>query len=331
MSYLADYSLFLAEIATAVVAILLLVAGLVAILSKNRLSKEQLQVTDLNDFYRQLKQQMQKSILAKNKWKQLKKQYKQSEKASKKQSEKSEKRYFVIDFNGDVRASRVKNLRQEISAILTMAQPTDEVVIRLESAGGMVQAYGLAASQVRRLRDHGIPVTVTVDKVAASGGYMMACVADKVLAAPFAIVGSVGVLAQMPNFNRWLKENHIDYEQITAGQYKRTLSLFGENTDEGRRKFQEEIEQTHQLFKQFVGQNRPQVDVEQIATGEYWHAWDAQRLKLVDTIDTSDNYLLAASEQAEIYHIDYALPRSKLEKLTQPVQQALAYFNLPVT
>ena len=147
-------------------------------------------------------------------------------------------------------AHEVESLREEITAIISIANPSkDKVLIRLESGGGVVHGYGLAASQLQRIKSAGIPLSVAIDKVAASGGYMMACVADEILAAPFAIVGSIGVIAQIPNFNKILKKNDVEFEQITAGEFKRTLTLFGENTDKAREKFREEIEQTHDLFK----------------------------------------------------------------------------------
>ena len=211
----------------------------------------------------------------------------------------------MIDFKGDIRATEVTSLREEITAILTVATTGDEVLVKLESAGGTVHGYGLAASQLKRIRDKGIHLTIAVDKVAASGGYMMACVAHKIIAAPFAIIGSVGVLAQMPNFNRLLKKHDIDFEEITAGKYKRTLTLFGENTDEDREKMREELADIHLLFKEFIHENRSQVDVEKIATGEHWHGKRALELKLVDELRTSDDYLSSSVNTADIFEIDY--------------------------
>jgi serine protease SohB len=198
---------------------------------------------------------------------------------------------FVLGFHGDIRAHAVRNLREEISALLTLAEPEDSVVVRLESSGGMVHAYGLAAAQLTRIRERGIPLTVCVDKVAASGGYLMACVADRIVAAPFAMVGSIGVLAQIPNFHRLLKKHDIDYELLTAGQYKRTLTVFGRNTDTARQKFAEELEDTHALFREFVQRYRPGLDVAAVATGEVWFGERAQGLGLVDTLGTSDALL----------------------------------------
>ena len=112
-----------------------------------------------------------------------------------------------------------------------------------------------------------IGMNATFDKVAASGGYMMACIGDRILSAPFAVLGSIGVVAQIPNLHRLLKKHDVDYEVLTAGEYKRTLTVFGENTDKGRQKFQEDLELTHVLFKDFVSRYRPQLDIDQVLGG----------------------------------------------------------------
>jgi serine protease SohB len=179
----------------------------------------------------------------------------------------------------------------------------------------MVHAYGLAAAQLARIRQRGIPLIVTVDKVAASGGYLMACIADKIFAAPFAIIGSIGVIVQLPNFHRLLKEKNIDFEQLTAGNYKRTLTLFGENTEAGREKLHQEIEEVHHLFKQLIHENRPQLDIEKVATGEHWLAKQAIEFKLVDELRTSDDYLLEQSNTANLFEVRYEVKKSFIEKL----------------
>lgn len=219
----------------------------------------------------------------------------------KSKSKKKEKRIFVLDFDGDIKASAVKHLREEISTIISTANKDDEVVVRLESGGGMVHGYGLAAAQLVRLKEAGLTLTICVDKIAASGGYMMACVADKILAAPFAVVGSIGVVSQMPNFNKWLKKHDIDYEMFTAGEYKRTVTMFGENDDEDRAKYTEELEQTHELFKHFVTTYRPKLDLEKVANGDHWYGEDALKLNLVDEMSTSDAYLLQQMEKYQAY------------------------------
>ncbi|CAA0245221.1 protease SohB [Acinetobacter baumannii] len=229
---------------------------------------------------------------------------------------KNNQKIFVLDFKGDIQASAVENLREEITLILATAKAgRDRVVVRLESAGGMVHGYGLAAAQLVRLRDAGFHLTICVDKVAASGGYMMACIANEIISAPFAVVGSIGVVAQVPNFNRLLKEHNVDFELYTAGQYKRTVTMFGENTPEGKAKFEEELQQTHVLFKHFVEKYRPQLNVDKVATGEHWYGQDALDLNLVDKLQTSDEYLLALLPQHDVYVINTRKKATLGEKL----------------
>ena len=244
-----------------------------------------------------------------------KKPFKQWLKAQKTKPQADKPRLFVLDFHGSMDARETDSLREEISAILSIAKADDEVLLRLESGGGVVHGYGLAASQLDRLNKRQINLTVAVDKVAASGGYMMACIGNKIIAAPFAIVGSIGVIAQLPNFNRLLKKHNVDFEQFTAGEFKRTVTLFGENTDKGRDKFQQELEQTHQLFKRFVTEHRPQLDIQQVATGEHWFGYQALELQLVDAIQTSDDYIMAALTERQVYQVKYQLRKGMAEKV----------------
>lgn len=322
MAPFADYILFFAKTLTTVIAILLLVAGMCAIVSKaKRQRKGQLIIEKVNKHYDEMREQLNTEILSKRSLKTWHKEQEKIKRATdKKLQDQSRPRLYVIRFNGDIKASAVSALREEITAILTVAKPADEVVINLESTGGMVHAYGLAASQLQRLRDKGIPMTVIIDKVAASGGYLMACVANKILAAPFAIIGSIGVVAQLPNFHRLLKKNDIDFEQITAGQFKRTLTVFGENTEQGRKKFQEDVETIHQLFKNYILQYRPDIEIERVATGEYWPGVRALELNLIDAISTTDDYLLDASRINDIYEIQYRTRKSLSEKLAGSVE-----------
>ncbi|UNT62727.1 protease SohB [Acinetobacter towneri] len=235
---------------------------------------------------------------------------------------KNNQKIYVLDFKGDTAASAVEQLREEITLILATAKAgRDRVVVRLESPGGMVHGYGLAAAQLVRLRDAGFHLTICVDKVAASGGYMMACIGSEIVSAPFAILGSIGVVAQVPNFNRLLKEKNIDFEMYTAGQYKRTVTMFGENTEEGKAKFEEELQQTHVLFKHFVEKYRPQLNVEKVATGEHWYGQDALDLNLVDKLQTSDEYLLSLLPQHDIYVIQTRKKPTLGEKLSLQAAQ----------
>ena len=314
MEFLAEYAGFLARTVTVVVAIVMVLLVVAVLRQKGQRSAGHLSVRKLNDFYRELCEHLEDSVLHKD---QLKRQRKAEAKAHKAEQKKpvDKPRVFVLDFDGDIKASATEQLRHEVTAVLSMAQPTDEVVVRLESGGGMVHAYGLASSQLARLRDAGLPLTVCVDKVAASGGYMMACVANRVLAAPFAVLGSIGVVAQLPNVHRLLKKHDIDVEVLTAGEFKRTLTVFGENTDKGREKFQEDLELTHQLFKGFVSRYRPQLDIDKVATGEVWLGLSALEHELVDGLQTSDEYLARRANEAELFQLRFINRKSLQERI----------------
>ncbi len=320
----AEYALFLAKIFTVLIAVLLAVMAIAAITSKSNKHrhKDKMDIKKLNERFESMEKALREKILLKNDYKSYIKQEKLAHKETKKSPE-ARKRIFVLTFIGDIRATGVKHLRDEISALLTVATPEDEVVLRLESPGGIVPGYGLAASQLKRLRAQGIPLTIAIDKVAASGGYMMAAVGDKILSAPFAIVGSIGVIAQIPNFHRLLKKNDIDFEQVMAGQYKRTLTIFGENTLQGRQKLQEEVDETQVLFKSFVQENRPQLNIDEVATGEHWYGKRALELKLVDELITSDDYLLSASKRFDIYELCFSTKKTILERFSSNAHKGL--------
>lgn len=314
MDFLANYGIFLAKAITVVLAIVAILSAIAASASKAK-GKDQgkLTIKDLNDHYNETKTFIDETVLSKEELKADKKLAKANKKEKAKENTKN--RLYVINFIGDIKASAVSALREEITAVLLSAKPNDEVLVRLDSPGGMVNTYGLAASQLQRIKDANLKLTVAVDKVAASGGYMMACVADHIVAAPFAVIGSIGVVAQLPNFHRYLEKHHIDFEQITAGEYKRTLTMFGENTSKGRHKMQEDIDDIHTLFKSFIQQHREQVNLEQVSTGEYWYGIRALGLNLVDELKTSDDYLLKAKEAYDIYEIQYKFKKSFSKKL----------------
>ncbi len=330
---LLNYGIFLLELLTifgiiAVVVMLILEAkkqpedGAISITNFSK--KYQEQQTSLNHFFlseEELKQQEKAEKEAeKAKAKAEKKRLKEGKE---KPEEEQKARLFVLDFNGDVHANAVNALRKEITALLSIAKPNDEVLLKLESPGGVVHGYGLAASQLQRLKAKNIPLTVAVDKVAASGGYMMACVADKIVSAPFAVIGSIGVVAQVPNIHRLLKKHDIDVDVMTAGEYKRTVTLVGENTEKGKQKFQQELEETHDLFKQFVTQHRPQLDIEKIATGEHWFGQQALALNLVDEIATSDDLLVKAVEDKEIIELKYKEKKNLTQRIGLQMEQSV--------
>lgn len=325
-----NFLLFSAEVFAIVLAIIVVLIAIAMIVSNNKEKKESnIKIEDLNEHYDSVKEDMLSNLLDKDAYKKHCKKIKKEEKAEKKSKkhdkpeEKEKPRLFVIRFDGDLHASEVEELRESISAALTVAEKEDEILIVLESCGGVVQNYGLAASQLQRIKDKEIKLTVAVDLVAASGGYMMACVADKIIAAPFSVIGSVGVLAQIPNFHKLLDKNSVEVEQHTAGEYKTTLTMLGKNTDKARAKFKEELEDTHVLFKDFVKQNRESLDVEKIATGEYWYGTKALELNLIDKILTSDDYIIENLESKAIFEISHEYPETLKEKLSSVLEGSI--------
>ncbi|KTC22354.1 MULTISPECIES: protease SohB [Pseudomonas] len=315
MDFLAEYASFLAKTATLVIALLVVLSAIAGLRGKGRRKAGgQLHVTRLNDFYKDLRERLESGLLDKAQLKALRKQQAKRDKQQKKKPE-DKPRVFVLDFDGDIKASATESLRNEITALLTLATPKDEVVLRLESGGGMVHSYGLASSQLARIRQAGVPLTVCIDKVAASGGYMMACIGDRIVSAPFAILGSIGVVAQLPNVNRLLKKHDVDFEVFTAGEYKRTVTVFGENTEKGREKFQEDLDVTHQLFKDFVSRYRPQLHIDEVATGEVWLGVAALNKQLVDELRTSDEYLSERARDSNLYHLHFAERKSLQERV----------------
>ena len=328
MEFFQEIGLFLAQAVILVTAIIVVIIAIAAASQRRKGGEEgYIEVRRLNDRYtafhdavrsftehaetRKVREKAEKKS-AKAEEKQARQQAKED--AGKEGGKQGDGRLFVLRFQGDIRASETESLREEISAIAPELRAGDEVLLCLESPGGMVHSYGLAASQLQRIRATGASLTVAVDKVAASGGYMMACVADRIISAPFAVIGSIGVLAQLPNFHRLLKKNDVDFELLTAGKYKRTLTMFGENTDDGRAKFVEDLEDTYDLFKDFVVLNRPVVDIEAVATGEIWYGQRALDQNLVDELSTSDAYLQTRLGEIEAFEVRYVPKKSWQEK-----------------
>ena len=327
------YGVFILEVITLLLVVAAVVAMIIAMKQKKAHLHGELVITDLSKEFEENSKILSNFHLSEEELKEAEKAEKKAEKAKAKalkaqrkkgEDTESERKpsLYVLHFKGDISASETAALREEISAIVQVAKPNDEVLLCLESPGGVVHGYGLAASQLMRLKQHNIKLMVAVDKVAASGGYMMACVADKIVSAPFAIIGSIGVVAQIPNIHRLLKKHDVDVDVMTAGEYKRTVTMLGENTEKGKQKFQQELEETHQLFKQFVSQNRPHLDVEQVATGEHWFGQQALNLNLVDEIMTSDDLLLQAMKEKQLIGVKYVVKKSLLQKVGKQAEES---------
>ncbi|MBT0729304.1 protease SohB [Rosenbergiella nectarea] len=325
MGFTAEYGLFLAKSVTLLVVIVALVIFIVNQRGKTKQSPGELLIREPGKEFEQLQKRLELALVDPSAQKQWRKAEKQNEKARVKENKAKAKAgtpptkpvLFLLSFKGSMDAHEVETLRKEVSAVLSVAKPGDEVLLKLESPGGVVHGYGLAASQLQRIRDQGLPLTAVVDKVAASGGYMMACVANHIVAAPFSIIGSIGVVAQIPNIHRLLKKNDIDVELHTAGQYKRTLTMLGENSEEGREKFRQDLDETHQLFKSFVADMRPNLDIDSVATGEHWYGKQALDKGLIDEISTSDALIISKMQQFRLLSISYARRKTLLERFTQ--------------
>ena len=338
MEFLFEYLAFLAQAVTIVVALLVIISAVASAKTKQPREKGYLSITNSNDRFKSVRYAMENALLEPKEFKKARKLESKQEKKDKKATEKNStqnlddgstqkttdgKRYFVIRFEGDVSASSVDCLREEVTAVLEMAREIDEVIACIESPGGLVHAYGLAASQLTRVKSKKVSLTVSVDKVAASGGYLMAAVADKIVAAPFALVGSIGVVAQVPNVHRLLKKNDVDVEVLTAGKHKRTLTVLGENTEEGKAKFKEELEDVHALFQEFVLGNRPNLDMERVATGEAWYGSRAIELGLIDRLVTSDEYIRESCADGEVFEVKWKENVKQIDRILGKVSLLL--------
>ena len=315
-----EYGLFLLKVITVLISVIVLISFVAA--SKKSNTSEGLEIENLNEKYKGLSDSLNKAVMKKDEWKKKKKSEKAIAKKNKKKKTRKPKAY-ILDFIGDIKASAVPSLREEITAILDIAKRNDQIVLRLDNHGGVVHEHGLAASQLARIRQKKIHLTVVVDKVAASGGYLMASVANKIYAAPFAILGSIGVIAQLPNFNRLLDNYGVDFEQITAGQYKRNVTMFGKNTDEDREKLKDQLEEIHELFKSSVNEYRPQLDLERVATGEHWYGSKALELGLIDEIKTSDELLIEMAKKYEIFSVKLKIKKPLKKRLLSNIDSLL--------
>ena len=325
MDFLIEYGMFLAKALTIIISIGAVLSMVVSASQKTNRGEDngEIEILPLNIDFEKTKNKLRIATVEESEKKIERKKIKKESKNKNALNLKSKRRVYVVNFEGNIAASAVDNLREEITAILSVADKKDEIIVKLESSGGMVHSYGLASSQLDRIKKAKLKLTICVDKVAASGGYMMACVGDKIIAAPFAIVGSIGVVAQMPNFNKLLKKHDIDFELLTAGEHKRTLTLFGKNTDKGREKFIEELNETHELFKEYVSKRRPNVDINKIASGEIWFGSRAKELSLVDEISTSDEYICSCFNSAKVFEIKFVRKQKLLQRVGGSVEASI--------
>lgn len=319
---------FLLQAAIVLLVILGAVAGLMALFSIAGLRarpQARLEARSLNDEWTERKRTLESFFLSKKELKARLKADRESEK-ERIEGRTEKKRLWVIDFKGDMAASGVDCLRNEITSILEVAAngapdparpPLDEVLLRIDSPGGTVTGYGHAAAQVERIRHAGLKVTVAIDEIAASGGYMMAVVASEIIAAPFAVIGSIGVVGQVPNIHRLLKRFDVDVLELTAGNNKRPVSLLGPLSDDGIQTFKKQLADTHRLFKDHVHRYRPGLDIEAVTQGDIWHGQDAVSVKLIDRLMTSDEFIDRARHEhgMDVFQVKWLPARSWRDRL----------------
>ena len=327
MEILQNIIVFFAESLIVVLSVIAILITIAVLVIKTKNEKTEFKIENLNEKIETQTLALKTSILTENQLKDFKKKQKELDKEREKNIDEGrlfKSTIFVLDFlKGDIKDSATEHLRDEITTVLGVATSLDEVLLRVESPGGLVHGYGLAAAQLLRIREAGIPLTISVDQVAASGGYLMACTGNKIIASPFALIGSIGVVAQVPNFNKLLKKYDVDYKEYTAGDFKRTVSLFGEITEKGEEKFKEQLEATHNLFKDFVSKYRPNLDLGKVATGEYWYGKTAKDLGLIDEIKTSDEYVLEKSKTHRIVRISFEHKPTISDKLSEVLTKSL--------
>lgn len=221
----------------------------------------------------------------------------------------------VLKFKGDIRASARFAFAKLVDEVVLNAREFKEVVVVVESPGGGVSEYGMLFAELERMRkcEENFQLTVVVDTVAASGGYLMSLPAHKILAAPFAMVGSIGVVSFIPNIRELLEANKIKPRTFTAGDFKRTVTLTDEGDEKSAEQYKQQLALIHEQFKQALKKYRPQVELEKVATGEAWLASTTveKELQLVDGLNTSHALLLEMNQSFDL--VEYS---SKAERKT---------------
>lgn len=329
MELLSEYGLFLLQTLTVVFAVLFVLAVSTK-LSGSDDAKGSIRVTDLSKKYAQQKDYVATEIKTalpgqkQSLLERIKHKFKNKGNPEAVDAAADKKLAVILEFKGDMKASQLSALREEVSAVLAMDRIPDCVLIKLTSPGGLVHTYGLASSQLSRFKDAGIELVACVDTVAASGGYMMAVCADRIISAPFAILGSIGVVAQIPNINRFLKNRDIDVELHTAGTNKRTLTVLGENTPEGRKKFKEDLTQTHDLFKAWIAVRRPDLDLNSFADGSIFYGTDALEKGLCDQIATSDDILMQMNQDHHLIALKWHQKKSLVARIGRDASAAIS-------
>ncbi len=218
-------------------------------------------------------------------------------------------RLAVLRFQGlrDLNASGDQRLSEAIDEVLVNRDHFEEAVVIIDSPGGTTHGYGHAYALLERLSASGLKVTACIDRIGASGGYLMALPADRILAGPFAIVGSVGVVAGIPNVKRLLEEKGVSYRLFVAGDKKRVVHFADDDGPEVREYMDEKLAGIHTQFLQAVEKHRgDRVKLDEVRSGDHWSAEESveKGLGLVDELQTSAEYLLERNREVALVMIE---------------------------
>lgn len=186
--------------------------------------------------------------------------------------------------------------------MIEMAEDDERVkaiVLRVDSPGGTVAASEEIATYVKECEK---PVVVSVGDVGASGAYMISSQADSIWANPGSSVGSIGVIAQIPNVSGLLDMVGVEFQTFTAGEYKDAGSAYRDLTKEEEALIQGEVEEAYDQFIDIVAEGRglERAKVEELAIGWTWSGVRAKELGLVDEVGTYRDALEDAAERGGI-------------------------------
>lgn len=210
----------------------------------------------------------------------------------------------VLRFEGDTMATGRQDFARMVDEVLHNKERIQRVIVVVNSPGGGVSVYGQMFAGMERMRNAGVDVTACVDTYAASGGYLMSVPAQRIIAAPFAMVGSIGVVSEFMNFNKLLRRLGVEPMTITAGELKRTVTPLSEVTEENKAAYKAQLEAIHRQFIAVVKKYR-EVDADRVCTGNHWTAAESVELKLnlVDGLATSQEYLFEANQTEDLVTI----------------------------
>ena len=209
----------------------------------------------------------------------------------------------------------IRNSRKVVEWIDKLSENSSirAILVRIDSPGGGVAPSQEIYDALKRAREKGKPVVASIGSLGASGGYYIACAADKIVADPGSVTGSIGVIMQFPVIRDLLRKLGIDYEVIKSGEFKDIASPLRPMTDKERRLLKEVILDVYSQFVDVVAESRglPKDSVLKIADGRILSGRQAYELGLVDTLGSQKVALDIARELGGIKGKPRLLKRKK--------------------